>query len=98
MLDAKMPTPFKQFKEESLRVRQEIREKTVGYIVTALGLVAGLAWNEAIKAIIEYVFPLSQESIWAKLIYAALITLMVVISTLYLVRFLGKKVEKDAGK
>ena len=31
----------------------EVKKKTLGYILAVLGLVSGLAWNEAIKAIIE---------------------------------------------
>jgi len=60
----------------------------VGYII---GLVAGLAWNEAIKAAIEFAFPLSQNSLLAKFIYAVLVTAVVVLLSLYLTRLLGKR-------
>ena len=39
--------------EEDKRIRDLVRERTMGYIVGALGLVAGLAWNDAIKSLIE---------------------------------------------
>ena len=42
---------FKKIKAEQMRIREEVRKKTIGYIVAALGLVAGLAWNDAIKTI-----------------------------------------------
>jgi len=58
------------------------------YIAAALGLVAGLAWNEAIKALIDYVFPLSKNTLIAKFSYAGLITLVVVLITIYLARVL----------
>ncbi|MBI4159908.1 hypothetical protein HY504_01950 [Candidatus Wolfebacteria bacterium] len=60
-------------------------------MTAALGLVAGLAWNEAIKAFIEYFFPVSQNSILAKLTYAVLLTIIVVVLTVYLVRLTGKE-------
>ncbi|HLD34421.1 MAG TPA: DUF5654 family protein, partial [Patescibacteria group bacterium] len=41
-----------KIKSEVTSVKQEIRNKVAGYIVAAFGLVAGLAWNDAIKALI----------------------------------------------
>lgn len=65
-------------------LREEIKKQTLGYIVGALGLVAGLAWNEAVKALIEYFFPLSQNTLLAKFIYAAAITIAVVLFSRYI--------------
>ena len=58
--------------------KSEFKKRTVGYIVAALGLVAGLAWNDAIKSTIEYIFPAEAGSLWAKFIYAFLITVAIV--------------------
>ena len=69
----------------------EVREKTFGYIIGALGLVAGLAWNEAIKSVIDYFFPSSQNGLLAKFLYALLITLIVVVISTYLVRISTKR-------
>lgn len=66
------------------KLQQEVRERTLGYIIAAFGLVAGLAWNDAIKALIEYLFPLKENTLSAKIIYAFLITLIVVVCTIYL--------------
>lgn len=55
------------------------RERAWGYIVAALGLVAGLAWNEAIKGMIDQFFPMQGDSVWAKFVYAIVITLIVVV-------------------
>lgn len=79
-----------KIKEDAERLRREIQERTVGYITTALGLVAGLAWNEAIKAVIEYVFPMDSSTLLAKIIYALLVTLMVVVLSSYLLRLAQK--------
>ncbi|MDO8523541.1 MAG: DUF5654 family protein [bacterium] len=66
-------------------LREELKKQTLGYVVGALGLVAGLAWNEAIKGSIEYLFPLGQNSLLAKFVYALLITVVVVIFTNYVI-------------
>ena len=71
----------------------EVKEKTVGYIVAALGLVAGLAWNDAVKALIEFFFPTQQNTLLARFIYAGIITMIVVIVTVYLVRLSKRNKE-----
>lgn len=72
-------------------LRKEVREKTLSYITAAFGLVAGLAWNEAIKSLIEYFYPASQNGLLAKFIYALVITLVVVLTSSYLIRLSSKK-------
>lgn len=83
-----------KLKEKGDEIKKEVKERTLSYIVAALGLVAGLAWNEAIKSLIEVLFPMSKNSIWAKFIYAIFITIVIVVITVYLMRFLGKKEDK----
>ncbi len=76
-------------------LRAELREKTTGYILTALGLVAGLAWNDAIGSAIKFFFPQDADSngIVAKFIYAVIITIVIVIISTSLLRVLGPKEE-----
>lgn len=83
-----------KIKEEGGRLSREVKERTVGYIVSALSLVVALTWNDAIKSTIEYIFPLSSGTIGAKLIYAVLTTLFIVTITVYIVRFFGKEEKK----
>ena len=83
-----------KIKEEGGKLSKEVRERTTGYIVSALSLVAGLAWNDAIKSMIEYAFPLSDSTITVKVIYAVIMTLFIVTITVYMVRFLGKEENK----
>ena len=83
--------PMEVVKTESARLSQEVKEKTLGYILTALGLVAGLAWNEAIKSIIDSVFPSEKGTLMAQLIYAVAITVVVVVVATYLTRYIQKK-------
>jgi len=74
-----------RLREETRKIRREVKKQTVGYILAALGLVAGLAWNEAIRALIEQFFP-GKNSIEAKFLYAAVITIVVVVIGIYLAR------------
>lgn len=78
---------MENLKERSAELKKEFQKKVIGYILAAFGLVAGLAWNEAIKALIEYFFPLSQNGLLAKFFYAILITLFVVLAAAYLSKF-----------
>lgn len=80
-------------KKKKTAIRRELREKTAGYIVTALGLVAGLAWNDAISSFIKYFFPLGGGSLIAKLAYAILVTVIIVLLSQGLLRVLGSKEE-----
>lgn len=85
---------LKRIKEEQQRIRQEINEKTTGYILAALGLVAGLAWNEAIKSIIDTFFPIPGNDVVVKFAYAFIITAIIVVVTIYLARLTQKKEEE----
>ena len=86
----------RKIKEEQVRLRKEIKERTISYIVAAFGLVAGLAWNEAIKALIEHFFPIERGGVLAKFIYAILQTIIVVVISVYLVRLIKKEeIEKE---
>jgi len=55
---------------------QAIRKRMFGYIAAGLGLVAGLAWNDAIRAVIEQVLP-AGNTVIAKIIFAAVLTVLV---------------------
>ena len=80
--------------EEIRTLRQEARERTMGYVTGAFGVIAGLAWNDFVKGLIEYVFPLDKTSMFAKLIYAVVMTAIVVGVATYLSRAL-KNGEKS---
>jgi hypothetical protein len=77
-----------KIKNESVEIRQKIKHQFYSYIAAAFGLVAGLAWNEAIKALIDYAFPLGKNTLWAKFGYAGFMTLVVVLISIYLARVL----------
>jgi len=60
-------------------ISKQVRAKVTGYILTAFGLVAGLAWNDAVKTAIDRFFPLDQGNLIIKFLYALVITVIVVI-------------------
>lgn len=79
-------------KDGGAELEREVREKALGYIITSFGLVAGLAWNDAIKAFIERFFSDPGNGLKAKFLYAIFLTVVVVAVSLYLSRIF--KVEK----
>lgn len=85
---------FGRLRHGSRDFQREVRERTIGYVLAGLGVVAGLAWNEAISALIEYLFPLSKNGVLAKFFYAILMTIFVVFVTVYLMKWLKKEEEK----
>jgi uncharacterized membrane protein YidH (DUF202 family) len=66
--------------DTSLRV--EILDKMGALITAAFGLVAALAWNDAIQAVFRQVFG-DQSAIPAKLAYASLVTILAVVLVIY---------------
>lgn len=84
-----------KIKNEMASVKKEVRKKTVGYILTALGLVAGLSWNDAVKSAIDHFFPAEQGGLQAKFAYAFAITAAVVLISVYLTRITESPEEKD---
>jgi uncharacterized membrane protein YidH (DUF202 family) len=86
-----------KIKSGSEQISKEVRQKTSDLILAAFGFVAGLAWNEAIKALIEEMFPAHNNSVWAKLTYALLVTVLVVLVSVYFVRNTSKD-GQESGK
>ena len=72
------------------KIRLEILEKMAALATAGFGLVAALAWNEAIQDLFKKIEIFSRNSFLAKLVYAAVVTAIVVIITYYL----GKSVDK----
>lgn len=76
--------------ETLIEKKKEFKKQTAGYISAAFGLVVGLAWNDAIKAFIEAIFPLKTGTIVAKFVYAAILTFLVIWIFGWLNRFADK--------
>lgn len=88
---------FEKIKNESSKISKEVKEKTFGFIITALGLVAGLAWNEAIQSLIKFFFAIDKDSVWVKFLYAIFLTLVLTLITMYLARIFGQE-NKEVKK
>jgi uncharacterized membrane protein len=65
------------------KTRLKIQEKTITLILGGFGLVAALAWNEAIKSLFEEMFE-KRGTLISKFFYAFLITIIVVIISIQL--------------
>jgi len=77
------------------KLQKEFRERISGYVIGAFGLVASLAWNDAISSLIVKVFPLGKDTVIAKFIYALVMTVILVIIAVYLVKILK---NDESGK
>lgn len=90
-----MKSPLNKIKKvkplkEMGEVKREFKEKTITLILGGFGLVAALAWNEAIKSLFETLFKKSNELI-GKFIYAIIVTVIVVIVSMRLKKIAEKK-------
>ena len=70
-------------------------DKMSALITAAFGLVAALAWNEAIKAIFKEIFGTS-ETIAPMLAYAIIVTIAAVVLTILVARSISK-MKKNMG-
>ena len=89
----------KQNLEEKKNLKIEILEKVSSLATAGFGLVAALAWNDAIKALFARFFPKPGDNLLALLGYALLITILVVIITVQLGRMVSlAKKQLSKGK
>jgi len=70
-------------KENKASLKLEIVQKMTDLATAGFGLVAALAWNDAIKGLFTVIFP-QTGSIIAQFVYAALITVIIVLITVKL--------------
>ncbi|PJA45438.1 hypothetical protein CO174_03175 [Candidatus Uhrbacteria bacterium CG_4_9_14_3_um_filter_50_9] len=77
---------------ELTKAQKVVRKKIIEFMSAAFALVAALAWNEAIKALIDAFIP-EANGVLAKLIYAVCITVLVAL-VLYFFERSTSEVEK----
>lgn len=65
------------------QLNYEVLKRILDLSIAGFGLVAALAWNEAIKALFDAIFPRAGGLI-AQFVYAAVITIVVVFVTIRL--------------
>ena len=73
------------------RPSHEVKKKLVGYMTGAFALVGALAWNDAIKALIETLYEADRNTVTAKFIYAVVISVIVILIGVYLSRIVSEK-------
>lgn len=76
-------------------LQKDIFKNVVGSIIAALGVVVGLAWNDAISQFIKIVFPENKDSIIAKFSYAVMLTIIVVIISYLLLKVSSKEENEN---
>ena len=75
-------------------MKSEVIEKLATLITAAFGLVAALAWNNAIQAIFKRVFG-EADTIWAMIAYAVIVTVVAVVATVYIGKAAQKAIKKE---
>ncbi len=79
-------------------MKTQVIEKIAALTTAAFGLVAALAWNDAIKAVFREVFG-TADAVWPMLTYAAVVTIIAVIATIWIGKVAeNAKVPVDAKK
>ncbi|MAG44484.1 hypothetical protein CL633_01185 [bacterium] len=87
---------FKKLKREKRRLESKFNTKLLKYITAGFSVAAGFAWKDAIEDLIDYFFPQTKQGILAKIIYAFVLTLILVVVSLYLSKILHKKRKKKS--
>ena len=87
-------------REKEERLSAEVLDKFSELITTALGLVAALAWNEAIQLLFTQLFGEAGGALAAKFGYALIITLVVIFAAISVGRATerAKKLEAEQAK
>lgn len=84
----------KKCKKEISELEEKVVDKILTLVMSALGFVAALAWNDAIQTSFKLIFGQRKE-IWAKYIYAIILTTIVVIVSIQLDRVLKKIKDEE---
>lgn len=80
---------FESMSTKSDEFKVQLLETFASLITAAFGLVAALAWNDTIKAVVAEFFQNNGEIV-AMLVYAIIVTIIAVIMTLMISRALSK--------
>ena len=62
----------------------ELRIKTAHYLIAAFALVTSLSWNSSMQLLINKLFPLNSDEIYAKIIYSLFLTFLLIVLIKYL--------------
>lgn len=73
-----------------LSLIKDVKSKMPTIIIGSLTLIAGLAWNDAFKAIIDYYVPVQYKNsanVWFKTFYAFILSTIIIILISILLKF-----------
>ncbi|MFA6963402.1 MAG: DUF5654 family protein [Patescibacteria group bacterium] len=76
-------------KEAKDKLKKELFKTMVQLATAGFGLVAALAWNEAIQSAIKEIVPVGGSNIISKLVYALIVTIIAVSVTYSLGKMAG---------
>jgi uncharacterized membrane protein YidH (DUF202 family) len=83
-------------KREKSEITPRLREQIFTLIGGAFGLVAALAWNDAVQTLFREIFPVQAHSVIAKFAYAAVVTVIAVYFLIKVEKIFRKTEKKDA--
>ena len=79
--------------EKPKTLKEEVLDKIAALVTAAFGLVAALAWNDAIKTIFKEIFG-DQSAVGPMLLYAIVVTIIAVILTIIVARAVANAKNK----
>lgn len=79
---------LQKIQEERKALQHAVKERIGTALTGAFGLVAALAWNDAVKAAIDYFYPPTQGSgLGPKFLYAIIVTIIVAVFVYVITKF-----------
>ncbi len=83
-------------RENVRETNREVFHQTLTLFNQALALVAALAWNEAVKSLIDRYFP-ARSALYSRFFYAVILTVLIVVVTRYLNNISRRLSAGEAG-
>jgi len=77
--------PKKKITKRVTGLTREVSAQILNLATSSLGLVAALAWNDAVQAIFKEYFP-TGSGVAAKIVYALVVSVLIVIITINLTK------------
>lgn len=91
-----MAANFQKAKENLRETKEEVYIQTATLMNSAFALVAALAWNDAVKALIDRYIP-TGSALYSQFAYALGLTIIVVLVSMRINRFI-KRYRPDESK
>ena len=68
----------------------QVMDTIAALMTAAFGLIAALAWNQAISDAVKQVFKNANDQLTGEFVYAVLVTILAVVATLLIARSIAK--------